>query len=311
MDIRVDRDSDVPVHEQIAAQLVFLIGTGGLKAGRLLPSVRALAVRLGVHRNTVGRAYHDVTLNLLVAKRAGARLAVLAPEPEASSGARDLDALLAATLAEARRRGYSLREVHDRLLTRLRVAPPDRILVVTNAPGMEFLLPSELMERLRCRVEGCTSGALAGEPQRALGAVIVTPPGAVRKVRHVLAADHPVIPIRYSSAELQLQAIRNLTDPSLIAIVSVSAYFIEMSRAVLAPAIGRRHSIQGHLVTGKRFDVPRAADVIVCDTVTYPVVRARCKTPTVLVYRLIAEACLDEISGAVGGTSSRRKSRRT
>ena len=117
MDIRIAKDSDVPLHEQVAAQLVLLIGTGALKVGTLLPSVRALALRLGVHRNTISRAYHDVTLNLLVEKRTGARLVVLTSEPETSPGARDLDALLAATIAEARRRGYSLREVHDRLLS--------------------------------------------------------------------------------------------------------------------------------------------------------------------------------------------------
>ena len=302
MDIRVDKDSDVPVHEQIAAQLVFLIGTGQLKAGRVLPSVRALALRLGVHRNTIGRAYHDVTLNQLVTKRAGARLAVLASEPPAFPGGRDLDALLAATLAEARRRGYSLGAVYDRLLARLRVAPPDRLLVVTEAPGMQVLLANELAARVHCRVDACTPRELASKPQRALGAIVVTPPGLVRDVRKVVAADHPVCPITYSSAEQQLQTIRGLKDPSVIAIVSVSAYFIEMSRAVLAPAIGRRHVVQGHLVTGKRIDLPGAADVIVCDTVTYPIVRARCGTPVVLVYRLIAERCFDEVKSAVGGT---------
>ena len=59
MDIHISRDSDVPVHEQITAQFVLLIGTGGLEAGASWPSVRALAQRLGVHRNTVSRACHS------------------------------------------------------------------------------------------------------------------------------------------------------------------------------------------------------------------------------------------------------------
>ena len=33
MDIHISKESEVPLHEQIAAQLVFLIGTGGLKPG--------------------------------------------------------------------------------------------------------------------------------------------------------------------------------------------------------------------------------------------------------------------------------------
>lgn len=307
MDIRVDKDSDVPLHEQVAAQLVLLIATGGLKAGTLLPSVRALALRLGVHRNTISRAYHDVTLNRLVGKRTGARLVVLTLEPEASPDARDLDALLAASIAEARRRGYSLREVHDRLLSRLLVAPPDRLLVITEEAGMRTLLPRELVESLQCRANVCTPGELRSEPQRALGAVVVSQPGYVRGIRAVLAPDHPVVAITYTPAELHLRTIRELRSPSLIAVISVSEYFLEMARAVLAPAIGRRHCLQGHLVTGKGLEVPRAADVIVCDSLTYPIVRSRCKAPIVLEYRLIAQSCLDKVSGAIHRDESERR----
>ena len=71
MNIRIDRTSDVPLHEQIAAQIVFLIGSGALKAGAPLPSVRALAHRLGLHRNTISRAYQHRVLNLLASKHAG------------------------------------------------------------------------------------------------------------------------------------------------------------------------------------------------------------------------------------------------
>ena len=35
--IRIDRDSDVPIREQLAAQIVFLIGTGELAPGDALP----------------------------------------------------------------------------------------------------------------------------------------------------------------------------------------------------------------------------------------------------------------------------------
>jgi DNA-binding transcriptional regulator YhcF (GntR family) len=307
MDIRIAKDSDVPLHEQVAAQLVLLIGTGALKVGTLLPSVRALALRLGVHRNTISRAYHDVTLNLLVEKRTGARLVVLTSEPETSPGARNLDALLAATIAEARRRGYSLREVHDRLLSRLLVAPPDRLLVITDEIGMRTLLTRELAERLKCRTDVCTPADLRSAPQRALGAVVVSQPGYVRGMRALLAPGHPLVAITYTQAEPHLKTIRELHQPSLIAVISVSGYFIEMARAVLAPAIGRRHSLQSHLVTGKRLEIPRAADVIVCDSLTYPIVLSRCKAPIVIAYRLIAESCLDKVSAAIHGQGSTRK----
>ena len=76
MDIRISRESEVPVHEQLAAQIILSIGTGELKPGDPLPSVRALARRLKIHHNTVSQAYQDWVLQLLVVKRRGSRLVV-------------------------------------------------------------------------------------------------------------------------------------------------------------------------------------------------------------------------------------------
>lgn len=147
MDIHISKESDVPLHEQVAAQLVFLIGTGTLRPGASLPSVRALAQRLGIHRNTISKAYHDLTLNQLAEKRAGRRLAIRASEPEVLPTAKDLDDLVHVVVAEARRRGYSLRQVHMRLRDRLLAAPPDHILVLSDDAGMRLLFPTELKHK--------------------------------------------------------------------------------------------------------------------------------------------------------------------
>jgi DNA-binding transcriptional regulator YhcF (GntR family) len=57
MDIRLSRDSEVPLRRQLAEQIVLLIGVGKLRPGQRLPSVRELARRLRIHRNTVSEAY--------------------------------------------------------------------------------------------------------------------------------------------------------------------------------------------------------------------------------------------------------------
>ncbi|GAA1427893.1 GntR family transcriptional regulator [Microlunatus lacustris] len=56
-DLRLDPSSAIPVAEQIQVQVVDLIGTGVLPAGRRLPAVRALAAALGVAPGTVAKAY--------------------------------------------------------------------------------------------------------------------------------------------------------------------------------------------------------------------------------------------------------------
>ena len=124
MDIHISKEREVPIHEQVAAQVVFLIATGAVKSGANLPSVRALAQRLGVHRNTIAQAYSDLILNLLVEKRAGRRLTIRAREPEPHQGGTYLDDLINVTILEARRRGYSLQQLHERLRGRLLAGPP-------------------------------------------------------------------------------------------------------------------------------------------------------------------------------------------
>jgi DNA-binding transcriptional regulator YhcF (GntR family) len=55
--ITIDVASPVPVYRQIADSLRLLLVDGKLKPGAQLPTVRHLAIDLGVHFNTVAQAY--------------------------------------------------------------------------------------------------------------------------------------------------------------------------------------------------------------------------------------------------------------
>ncbi len=55
--IRIDLNSPVPVYKQIVDALRVLLVNGELAPGVKLPSVRRLALELGVHFNTVSEAY--------------------------------------------------------------------------------------------------------------------------------------------------------------------------------------------------------------------------------------------------------------
>ena len=50
MDIRISKESDIPLRQQIAAQIEYQIAVGKLKPGDPLPSVRALACQLRASR---------------------------------------------------------------------------------------------------------------------------------------------------------------------------------------------------------------------------------------------------------------------
>jgi DNA-binding transcriptional MocR family regulator len=70
--LHIDRESRVPLHEQIRAQVALHIDQGTLAAGARLPPSRRLATTLGLNRSTVYRAYQDLWAQGYLESRSGA-----------------------------------------------------------------------------------------------------------------------------------------------------------------------------------------------------------------------------------------------
>jgi len=81
--LELDKDSAVPLVEQIAAQVRLLIQSGALPRNARLPKVKDLAAEVGVNYNTVAAAYRALAVEgfLVQRTRAGTRVA---PEPPVS-----------------------------------------------------------------------------------------------------------------------------------------------------------------------------------------------------------------------------------
>ncbi len=68
--ITIDSDSGIPIWLQLRNRLIYLIVSGQFKVGEKLPTVRELAVDLGVNYNTVSKVYQDVERDgYIVSKR--------------------------------------------------------------------------------------------------------------------------------------------------------------------------------------------------------------------------------------------------
>jgi DNA-binding transcriptional regulator YhcF (GntR family) len=74
--ITIDLASPVPAYRQIASALRALLVAGELAPGTSLPTVRDLAVDLGVHHNTVAEAYRGLAEEgwLELRRKVGARV---------------------------------------------------------------------------------------------------------------------------------------------------------------------------------------------------------------------------------------------
>jgi len=86
MNLRVDKSSAEPVYAQICRQVVELVQSGLLQGGTRLPSVRQLALSLGLSKNTVAQAYDELTAQRVIETRRGSGTYVCA-SPEVVMGA--------------------------------------------------------------------------------------------------------------------------------------------------------------------------------------------------------------------------------
>ncbi|WP_321471267.1 GntR family transcriptional regulator [uncultured Paludibaculum sp.] len=119
--IRVDLSASEPAYRQIAGQIRALLVEGHLTPGSALPSVRRLAMDLGVHFNTVAEAYRQLAEEGLIDVSHGKAARILPPksvEPAADT-LEQLRRRLRNMVAEMRASGMSAasvrREIHSLL----------------------------------------------------------------------------------------------------------------------------------------------------------------------------------------------------
>jgi GntR family transcriptional regulator len=110
----LDAKSGVPIYRQIQDQVRYGIASGRLRPGEQLPTVRALAVDLGVNPNTVIKAYSELEREGLLTTEQGSGT-FIAPLPAVALTAGDREAKLRALCAEflgqAARYGFAADDV--------------------------------------------------------------------------------------------------------------------------------------------------------------------------------------------------------
>jgi DNA-binding transcriptional regulator YhcF (GntR family) len=301
MQISLSKSSDVPVHEQLAEQLVFLITTGALSPGEQLPSVRALAGHLKIHRNTVSKSFQELVERGWLKRRKGSRMCVeFSRSQRARSAGINLDELMDQTIRRAGELGFSLQELRKKVMERISAQPPDHILVIEKEIELRTIICEEIRLRMKKRVNGCTAEELARAPELALDAQVVAPFHAADFLTSLLPANRKCLGLTFANAGDQLDRIRGLSRPSVIGVASLSRVFLKTARSLLAPAVSSRHSVQVVLVPPNgelRLD---GFDVVLCDSVIMSRVRCRQKIP----YQLISARSLEDLSASLSPANS-------
>jgi len=70
--ITIDNNCGIPLWLQLRNRLIYLITSGHFKYGDKLPTVRNLAVELGINFNTVSKVYRDIERDGYIISKQGA-----------------------------------------------------------------------------------------------------------------------------------------------------------------------------------------------------------------------------------------------
>lgn len=110
--LAVDFQSEVPIYTQVKNQLRLHIDRGDLASGKQLPTVRELALALGINANTVSRVYGDLEREGYLSRRRGVGTFAVQrsghPPPEVPGRAQ-----LVESLRQLRELGYSARQITE------------------------------------------------------------------------------------------------------------------------------------------------------------------------------------------------------
>jgi GntR family transcriptional regulator len=297
---------EVSLCEQMVTQVRMAVLSGELKPGERLPSVRALAHRYGIHRNTVSSAYQKLEQANWLEMRHGSgvfvRAAGLGRSATGPGTIRELsvDRMIAALLAAARECGMSATDVRQRVHDAVERSRVHRLMLIEPDEELRQIVLCELrtVVTLPLRV-GSLPAANAGESENLEGALVLVLPSNEVAARASLPEGVPLLVLRIRSAADSLT--RHLPAPkaSLVGIASRWPKFLDVARTMLLAAGVDEEAlmVRDARLPDWQMGLEEAA-AIVCDSWTAESVAVGVH---VLRFPLIADASLAELRAIAGG----------
>jgi DNA-binding transcriptional regulator YhcF (GntR family) len=297
MQIWISKTSDVPVREQLTAQIKLAILSQDLKQGQKLPSTREVARRFQIHSNTVSAAYRELTHQGWVEMRAGSGIYVRKFErkrnPDPQTG---LDRLIVDFLQAARREGHSLAEIQMRIRHWLRLHPPDHFLVIDPDPDLREILQAELETAIGFRVvtagvEDCMNPAIL------VGAIPIALSTMAEIVAAALPPKMPLTYIQIRSISDTLKDEKRPVDHELVSVASHWPAFLNYARSVLGAVRIDPDSLSFRDAREPGWHAGlRTSSFVITDAAT---ARKMPRGVRTRVFRIIADSSLDELRGYV------------
>ena len=296
MQVSVNKDSPVPLHDQLVAQVGQLVASGALVPGERLPSIRGLAKRLGIHHLTVLAAYRALAERgvLVIREGSGVRVAEFgqAGPPRADVA---LQAAAAFFVAQARAGGHGDAEIRAACEAALTPPAVKRLVVANPHPDLQRLYAHELSARVSLPIEGMTPDEVErGGAAAFVETCVCTSTNFAASLARVLGPTTRLVIFRLASTEPLLARVRALPADALVALVSTSERFVFLFGELLSAILPEERLVRAELADEKRARAAlKSADLVVTDSLSEPKIRGRARS--VLVHRLLSDEMLDSL----------------
>ncbi len=292
MRLWLSRNSEVPLREQLQAQIILGIASKDLKAGQRLPSTRELALRYKIHANTVSAAYRELGKRGWVQFRKGSGVYVRQPRSAQLDGQTELDHLIAVLFATARKKGFPLNDIQARLRHWLALQPPDHFLVIEPSPELREILVGEIEEATSVRVVGA-------DLNESLDANVLTGAAPLafysnsENVRARLPPDADLITLHSRSVPESLQGAKKPPPDAIVVIVSRWAEFRRSARTMLIAAGLHPDTLSVRDAHDRRWRKGlQSVALVITDSVTARQLPVGCE---VRVFRVISDSSIAEL----------------
>ncbi len=302
MKILINKESAIPIRDQLIEQISLQIASGSLGHEDKLPSIRALAARLDIHYSTITSVYnHLAEVGLLeVRQGSGVRVASMktpakSKSPRPQSKEAELDSMINSFLVDCCDAGFSASAVRsgfkDFLSNRKSLK---QIVVVDRNPDFHSVWLSELKPHFSLPVKAITIDEFKANPEIMTDSLIVTSLYHLFVFQSYVKDKTRLVPCNIEPARAELEEVSKIRSGSLVLLISASETLMKMASKLIAAHRGNDVAVRTVMLSDKTewqytFD---HADLILCDTQSKKEVLAFKKGKKILPFSLCSQATI-------------------
>ena len=295
MKIWISKNSEVPVRDQLIAQITRAIAAGDFAVGEKLPSTREVARRCDLHPNTVSAVYQRLVEQQFLEFKKGSGFYVAEFANERIEGTRKLEKLIEELLAAARELGYNEADIISRIRKPYGTSGAKNLIVVESDEALREILVHELSEQFP-NTAGISFEDFVdnGQPTTA---VLAAMPDEKPKIDPLLKQGQRCVYLKGRSVSASMTGQVRPAANETVAIVSKWENFLSYARIMLLAA----DLDPGNLIVrstsdeGWRNAIAHAA-VVVCDSLT---AKSLIGANDVRPFRIISDPSFTELSALV------------